>query len=159
MAAVATDEDTPWHTVPLETIYSRLETDSSGLSSDEATARRSKYGPNQLPQKEPTPAWLIFLRQFRSPLIYILGVAAVISIAIGETTDAGFIALVLVINAIIGGTQEFQAERSSRALQQLLRTRGPSFGTTIRSISTGKTSYPATWFCWSPVIEFLRISA
>ncbi|WP_205254121.1 MULTISPECIES: hypothetical protein [Halostella] len=58
--------------------------------------------------------------------------AAIVSIAVGETTDAGFIALVLVINAIIGGTQEFQAERSSRALQQLLRTRG----TVIRDSET-----------------------
>jgi magnesium-transporting ATPase (P-type) len=124
MTAAATEENTSWHTVGLEAVYSRLAGDSSGLSSEEAAARRAEYGPNRLPQKEPTPAWLIFLRQFRSPLIYILAVAAIISIAVGETTDAGFIALVLVVNAIIGGTQEFQAERSSRALQQLLRTRG-----------------------------------
>ena len=120
----ATEEDTSWHTEPLALVYSRLEGDSGGLSSEEAAARRAEYGPNRLPQKEPTPAGLIFLRQFRSPLIYILGVAAVISVAVGEPTDAGFISLVLVINAIIGGTQELQAERSSRALQQMLRTTG-----------------------------------
>ncbi|MDT3436042.1 HAD-IC family P-type ATPase [Haloarcula sp. 1CSR25-25] len=124
MTASGSGENFPWHTLALQAVYSRLKTDSDGLSSDEATTRQSEYGPNRLPQKEPTPAWLIFLRQFRSPLIYILGLAAVISIAIGETTDAGFIALVLVVNSIIGGTQEFQAERSSRALQGLLRTRG-----------------------------------
>jgi len=125
--AAATEEETSWHTEPLEAVYSRLAGDRSGLSSEEAATRLAEHGPNRLPQRKPTPAWLIFLRQFRSPLIYILAVAAIISIGVGETTDAGFIALVLVVNAIVGGTQELQAERSSRALQQLLRTRGTVF--------------------------------
>ena len=115
--------ETPWHARDVQAVAARLETDRSGLSRSAVATRKAKYGPNRPPQKDPTPAWRIFLRQFRSPLIYILGVAALISIAIGEVTDAGFIALVLVINAIIGGTQEYQAERGSRALQQLLRTR------------------------------------
>jgi len=63
------------------------------------------------------------LRQFRSPLIYILGVAALVSIAIGEPTDAAFIAAVLGLNALIGGYQEWRAEKSTQALQQLLQIR------------------------------------
>lgn len=98
MTAVATDEDPSWHTTPREAVYSRLETDGSGLSSEEATARRSEYGSNRLPQKSYPPAWLILLRQVRSPPIPILGVAAIVSIAVGATTDAGLIVLVPVIN-------------------------------------------------------------
>ena len=67
--------------------------------------------------------WEILLRQFRSPLIYILGVAAVVSLAIGDVKDAGFIAAVLVLNALIGGYQEWRAEKSSRALQKFLNIR------------------------------------
>jgi len=63
------------------------------------------------------------LRQFKSQLIYILGVAAVVCIAIGEFSDARLIAAVLVLNAAIGGYQEWRAEQSSRALQKLLRIR------------------------------------
>ncbi len=63
------------------------------------------------------------MRQFRSPLIYILAVAAVVSVAIGEPTDAAFIAGVLGLNALIGGYQEWRAEKSTQALQQLLQIR------------------------------------
>ncbi len=63
------------------------------------------------------------MRQFRSPLIYILGVAAVVSLFIGEFVDAGFIVGVLVVNALVGGVQEWRADRSTRALQKLLRIR------------------------------------
>ena len=63
------------------------------------------------------------MRQFRSPLIYILGIAAAVSVAIGEPTDAGFIAAVLGLNALIGGFQEWRAEKSTQALQQLLQIR------------------------------------
>jgi len=73
-------------------------------------------------KEPPSFAW-IFARQFHSPLVYVLGIATAVSLAIGETTDALFILAVLLLNASIGGFQEWRAERSSRALQQLLRTR------------------------------------
>ncbi|MEF8870751.1 MAG: HAD-IC family P-type ATPase [Haloarculaceae archaeon] len=100
-----------------------VDADTDGLSSAEADRRRAEVGPNELPRADPVPTWRIFLRQFKSPLIYILAVAAVVSLAIGEEVDAAFIALVLVVNAVVGGVQEWRAERSSRALQDLIRTR------------------------------------
>lgn len=69
------------------------------------------------------PFWRVFLGQFHNPLIYILGLAAAVSFAIGEWTDGSFIAVVLVINAAIGSVQEWRAERSSHALERLVRTR------------------------------------
>jgi magnesium-transporting ATPase (P-type) len=89
----------------------------------EAEARLKSYGPNRLPEQPAPTLWEILLRQFRSPLIYILGVAAVVSLAIGDVKDAGFIAAVLVLNALIGGYQEWRAEKSSRALQKFLKIR------------------------------------
>lgn len=69
----------------------------------------SEYGPNRLPQKPPVALWQIVLRQFTSPLIYILALAAVVSLAIGDVKDAAFIVGVLVLNAMIGAYQELRA--------------------------------------------------
>ena len=65
--------------------------------------------------------WEVILRQFKSPLIYILMIAALISFAIGEFTDGFFILAVITVNAIIGTLQEWKAEKSAHALQALLR--------------------------------------
>jgi magnesium-transporting ATPase (P-type) len=78
-------------------------------------------GPNELPKERPPSPLRIFLRQFASPLIYILLLAAIIAFAAGDPADAGFVGVVLLVNALIGGYQEWKAERSSRALQALLQ--------------------------------------
>jgi magnesium-transporting ATPase (P-type) len=62
----------------------------------------------------------VFFRQFLSPLIYILLIAAVVSVALPEWSDAIFIFAVLLINAVIGTIQEYSAERSAEALRQLV---------------------------------------
>ncbi len=110
-----------WHAMELASIFRVLDSAESGLTDSEAQARLSKFGPNRLPQKPPTPIWKIFIRQFASPLLYILFLAAVISIVIKEPVDAAFIMAVLFLNAIIGGYQEYKAEQSTQALQKLLQ--------------------------------------
>ena len=79
-----------------------------------------RYGPNRLEEEPPTPAWSVFIRQFRSPLIFILLVALVVTVALGEYLDASVIAAVLLLNAVIGSTQERKAEGAVRALMQLV---------------------------------------
>ncbi len=113
----------PWHTLNVAELAGRLAASEQGLSQDEAAARLHEYGPNKLPQRPPSPAWVIFLRQFRSPLIYILALAAVVSLLISDVKDAAFIAGVLVLNAVIGAYQEWRAEQSSHALRKLLQIR------------------------------------
>jgi len=102
-------------------VFAALDTSQRGLTRAEVERRQQEYGPNLLPEKGPTPLWLIVLRQFASPLIYILVAAAVVSVLIGDVKDAGFIAAVLALNAVIGAYQESQAENSSQALRKLLR--------------------------------------
>jgi magnesium-transporting ATPase (P-type) len=113
----------PWHAIPLETLLAALQTDTNGLTETEAQSRLAQVGPNALPQAPPPGGWRIWVRQFRSPLIFILGLAALVSVVIGDVKDAGFILAVLLINAVIGGLQEWRAEQQSRALQQLLTVR------------------------------------
>lgn len=95
----------------------------SGLTSQQARTLLKRHGPNVLPEKPPPAWWQVGLRQLRSPLIYILVVAAAVSVVIGHAQDAGFIGAVVVLNALIGGVQEWKAEKSSQALQHLLRVR------------------------------------
>jgi Ca2+-transporting ATPase len=72
-----------------------------------------------LPEPPATPAIAVFLRQFQSPLIYLLFVAAGVSFALGERSDAAVILAVLIFNAIIGGVQEGRAARSMAALRRI----------------------------------------
>ena len=112
-----------WHSIDLEAIFDNLQATLNGLTTSDARQRFEQVGANSLPRKSPPSRWQILLRQFRSPLIYILGLAAFVSVVIGDMKDAGFIIAVLLINAVIGGYQEWRAEQSSRALQQLLKIR------------------------------------
>lgn len=109
-----------WHTLSWETAVQTVQGNPQGLSQAEVQARLQRVGLNRLPQAPPPTLWEIGLRQFHSPLIYILGLAAAVSVAVGDLKDAAFIAGVLAINALLGGYQEWQAERSSLALQKLL---------------------------------------
>lgn len=90
-----------------------------GLSREAVDALRARHGPNALPEQHERPWWRLLLRQFFSPLIYILLAAAVLSVVLGHTADAGVILAVVVANALIGAVQEGRAERSMAALRRL----------------------------------------
>ncbi len=107
----------------IEFVLGVLKSSQHGLSHDDANSRLEQYGRNTLPKAKLPGMGIIFLHQFKSPLIYVLLAAAVLSITIKEWSDAGFIFAVLVINAVIGTIQEFSAQRAAVALQELVRTR------------------------------------
>jgi Ca2+-transporting ATPase len=103
-------------------ILEALDSSPHGLSQKEAAARLELFGPNTLPRPKPTSVAALFLRQFLSPLIYILLLAAVVSLMLREISDAIFIFVVLLVNALIGSVQEYSAERSTEALRRLVNT-------------------------------------
>ena len=109
-----------WHAKNVVEVERLLETGGHGLTHGDASARAARYGPNQLEEEPPPPAWLVFTRQFRSPLIFILLVALAVTVLLGEYLDASVIAVVLILNAVIGFTQERKAEGAVRALMQLV---------------------------------------
>jgi len=111
------------HASSFEDVLSVLQSSRHGLTQTEVRARLQHYGHNTLPETRPPGIGLIFIRQFASPLIYILVIAAFLSIVIREWSDAGFIAAVLVINGIIGTIQEYSAQRAATALRNLVSTR------------------------------------
>ncbi|MFC1872228.1 cation-translocating P-type ATPase [Chloroflexota bacterium] len=108
-----------WHSTTPEEALKILKTARAGLSSEAATKRLAEYGSNELARKPKTPLVMIFLRQFLSPLIYVLLAAATVSVAVGHFMDAWVIAGVLLLNAIIGSMQESRAESAMAALVQM----------------------------------------
>ncbi|MFQ3639113.1 MAG: HAD-IC family P-type ATPase, partial [Chloracidobacterium sp.] len=114
---------TPWHALSTQDVYARLATTANGLTPEEVTARQQQYGRNLLPSKPPPRLWLVILHQFTNSLIYILLVAGIVALAIGDFKDAAFIFGVVILNAVIGTYQEWRAEQNAYALQSLLEIR------------------------------------
>ena len=105
---------------PLEDLLRELQTSAKGLSEEEARERLQKFGPNRLAEEKRTSRLAVFFRQFKSPLIYILLLAAIVTGLLKDTVDSGVILVVLIFNAIIGFVQEVKAEESVRALRKLV---------------------------------------
>lgn len=114
---------TPWYAKTLQEIFSSLTATEQGLSGAEAAKRLETYGRNELPEPKRDGLALIFVRQFQSPLIYVLFGAAVVIFFIGEVADAAIVAVVLLFNAVIGSVQEGRAENTLRALRRFVETK------------------------------------
>lgn len=111
-----------WFKESSKAILRVLSTSSHGLSGEEAKKRQETYGLNVLPETKTDPSWMIFLGQFKSPLIYVLLVAAFVIFFLGERTDAGIILFVLLFNAVVGAIQEGRAQRILLALKKFSET-------------------------------------
>jgi Ca2+-transporting ATPase len=96
-------------------------TNADGLTNAEVLARRQKYGENRLPVEKNTPAWTILLSQVKSPLVYIILAAALVSLVAREYGDFAIIMAVVVINVILGFVQEYQTQKNYTALKRLLK--------------------------------------
>lgn len=114
------NHETIWHTLGFEDCLERLNSDADGLEKNEAAERKEKFGPNKLPEKQSDGIFVICLKQFRDPLIYVLLVAGAVSLAIQHWSDAIFIFAVLAFNATLGTIQEYKAQLSAQSLQNVI---------------------------------------
>lgn len=111
-------------------VVEKLRTDAElGLTAAEAARRLAVVGANDIESVPPVPAYIKLLAQFRSPLIYLLLAALVASLAVwvvegagGWPVDAVVIAVILVLNALLGYAQETRAERAVGALARMAAT-------------------------------------
>lgn len=90
-----------------------------GLPRGERARRLDKVGPNVLDTKGGRPPGVLLLSQFGDILVLILLAATLVSAVLGETDDAITILIIVILNAILGFIQEYKAERSLQALQQM----------------------------------------
>ena len=111
-----------WHNKELSAVFEALRSGEEGLSVEEAARRLKEEGQNVLPESKPDSVGVIFLRQFQSPLIYILLGASAIVLFMGEYIDGLIILAVLVFNAIAGTVQEGRAQNTLRALKTYVET-------------------------------------
>ncbi len=108
-----------WHQNEISDVVDSLGTSLGGLSSQEARRRLDEYGPNELKEKKKRTPLAMFLDQFKDFMIIILIIAAAISGVIGEPTDTIAIAVIVILNAIIGFVQEYRAEKAMAALKKM----------------------------------------
>jgi Ca2+-transporting ATPase len=93
-----------------------------GLSAREARQRRRQYGPNTLAQRQRRGVIPILVDQFKSLVIGLLAVAAVVSLVYGRFVEAIAIGIAILINTVIGFLTELKAVKSMDALRKMSRT-------------------------------------
>ena len=114
------ENTTSYYAQSIDESIEALKTDvSTGLSETEAKDRLSTYGPNRLQTKKPKSIFRMFLSQLQDALIYVLFVAVVITMFMGEYLDGIIIIIVIFINATLGVVQEIKAGNAIEALQKM----------------------------------------
>lgn len=108
-----------WYRMEAKQVLHQLKTPEEGLAEETARERLAAHGPNRLADEGGVDRLKILVHQFTSPLIYILILAAVVTVLLKEYIDAGVILFVVLLNAVIGYFQESRAEESVRALRKL----------------------------------------
>ena len=108
----------------IQETVSKLNSDTvKGLTEGEAFRRLRQNGRNEMRAARKKTKIQLFLEQLKDPLIYILLIAAVVSILLGEVSDALIIGTVVLVNALVGMLQEGKARKALEALRKLTTPR------------------------------------
>ncbi len=113
-------ENKLWHSLPLKQVFDELKSAPTGLTSEEAKKRLKKFGPNKLPEEPKLSKIIILFNQLKSPLVYVLLGAAIISLFLQDFIDAAVILLAVFINTALGFYQENKADKSINFLKKLV---------------------------------------
>lgn len=108
-----------WYNKEVRAVLAEIGSSMTGLSEEEAASRLEKYGLNEFEKKKTVSVFDVFLRQFKSTLVLLLLIAALVAAYMGDYTEAGVIAAVLMVNAIVGTYHEYRAENAVQALKKM----------------------------------------
>lgn len=108
-----------WHKTRANEVIKELESDQKGLTESIARQRLTQYGRNELETKKKISPLFIFFRQFKSVMILVLVVAAIIAGFVGDLPDTIVIVVIIILNAVAGFLQEYRAEKAMDALQKM----------------------------------------
>lgn len=109
-----------WHTYTVSKLLDTLKTSLDGLTNEEAKKRIEKYGYNEIIEKKRFVFLNLFVKQFHSPIIFVLIVSMLISFSIGKLLDGTIIFILLLFNALLGAFQEYRAEKALQALKKIV---------------------------------------
>jgi Ca2+-transporting ATPase len=113
-------ESTPLHALRPGDVYQALETSPGGLTSEQAAARLSLYGPNQLSPVAREPLWRHLVGHVTHLMALLLWGAGLVALLSGEPTIGIVIWIVVLLNAAFSFWQEFRAEQAMESLSKLL---------------------------------------
>ncbi len=127
-----------WHKLTIEEVYKSTGSDQKGLSTAEAQKKIEQTGLNELQEGKKKSIALILLGQFKDVMILILLAAALVSGIVGDFTDTIVILIIVLLNALIGFSQEYGAEKAMQALKKMAVTK-------VRTVRDGNFTWlPAT---------------
>ncbi len=106
-----------WNFTP-ENAFKSLSCSSNGLSTNDADDRLQKFGPNTLKAKSSSSGLILFISQFKSPITILLVAAALLSMGLGDFTDALIILAIIMISSFLGFWQE---KGAANAIEELLK--------------------------------------
>lgn len=98
-----------------------LNSSKDGLSEEEANNRLNEFGLNELPKGKKVTFFTVFFSQFKNPMVYILFIAMVLSLIVSEYTDALFIFIVVVSDALLGAYEEYRSNKASENLKSIVK--------------------------------------
>ncbi|EKD79254.1 MAG: hypothetical protein ACD_41C00125G0001, partial [uncultured bacterium] len=109
-----------FHTFTIPETFAALTAPEAGLTADDVKQRLSQYGPNTLPSAKLKRWWEVLWEQVKSPLVFVLLGAALISSLLHEFVDATVIMAAVIIQVVVGFIQEYKAQTSLQALQKVI---------------------------------------
>ncbi|HEU5308462.1 MAG TPA: cation-translocating P-type ATPase [Acidimicrobiia bacterium] len=120
MAGAGSPADLPPYARGAEDVATTAATDTTqGLTPAEAAIRLGQYGPNQITSEQPPSVWAVAAGQFRNPMNIMLVAVSIVSFAIGEVSTGIIVALLILLNVVLGSRQELKARESVTALSNL----------------------------------------
>jgi Mg2+-importing ATPase len=124
MAAFAIKTDDPFWRLPVAALLQQLAASPQGLSSAEAAARLTRFGPNRIHGERKQALLLQFLAKFRNPLVIILLVASALSVFTGDATSFYIIGTIVLISVTLDFVQEYRAGQAADRLRRSVAVRG-----------------------------------
>jgi len=116
------------HTLPIQEVYSALQSSPNGLSQAEAGNRRQRFGPNVIRKVKGKPLWVRFLANFTHLMAILLWAGGIVGFMARMPQLGIAIWMVNLINGSFSFWQEFKAEKATEALRKLL----PAYARVLR---------------------------
>jgi len=112
-----------WHSFAVAKVFDLTKSSKRGLDDKQVQAKLKTHGKNKLPEPPRIGQLKILFNQIKSPLVYVLLIAGIISIFLGHLTDAGVIFFVVIINTAFGFWQESKADQAIKQLRKIIKNK------------------------------------